>query len=230
MADLCFICNESLSQGDPVNVVRGLKTLRVASIERNDGYINFLNSSTSVNVHTECRKVHISKNSIAASKRRIENSEPLSSPSYDLIASEAKYHTLCYTNFLNPLPSTEKKSRQDNQVSEAIAEIFNYIENHDDSQFTLKELVDVLTGRYGSKRLIDVLYRLRFAASYGKIVQYEISAVYHPQFRILSSESGTLVQYVGDNANINVHSLDGNNALHVMGMIKIVTPKDAVPL
>ncbi|GFY76852.1 hypothetical protein TNIN_100011 [Trichonephila inaurata madagascariensis] len=57
---------------------------------------------------------------------------------YDLIASEA--------NFLNRLPSTEKKPRQDNQVSEAMAEIFNYIENHDDSQFTLKELRDVLTG------------------------------------------------------------------------------------
>ncbi|GFY37374.1 SWIM-type domain-containing protein [Trichonephila inaurata madagascariensis] len=80
MADLCFIYNESLSQGDPVNVVRGLKTLRPASIERNDGYINFLNSSTSVNVHTECRKVYISKNYIAASKRCIENSEPLSPP------------------------------------------------------------------------------------------------------------------------------------------------------
>ncbi|GFW68434.1 uncharacterized protein TNCV_3299761 [Trichonephila clavipes] len=82
MADLCFICNELLSQGNPVNVVRGLKTLIAASIERNDGYINFfLNSSTYVNVHTECRKVYISKNSIAVLKRRIENSKPLSSPS-----------------------------------------------------------------------------------------------------------------------------------------------------
>ncbi|GFY47959.1 hypothetical protein TNIN_110371 [Trichonephila inaurata madagascariensis] len=36
----------------------------------------------------------------------------------------------------------------------------------------------------------------------------------------------TLVRYVGDNADINVHTLDGNNTLHVMGMIKIFTPKD----
>ncbi|GFY41199.1 hypothetical protein TNIN_52701 [Trichonephila inaurata madagascariensis] len=106
MTDLCFICNESLSQGDPVNVVRGLKTLKTASMERNDGHIDFLNSSIPENVHTECRK----------------------------------------TNFLNRLPCTEKKPRQDNQVSEAMAEIFNHIENHDDSQFTLKELRDVLTG------------------------------------------------------------------------------------
>ncbi|GFY79315.1 hypothetical protein TNIN_484491 [Trichonephila inaurata madagascariensis] len=65
---------------------------------------------------------------------------------YDLIASEAKYNTLCCTNFLNPLPFTEKKPRQYNQVSEAMAEFYNYIENLDNSQFTLKELRDVLTG------------------------------------------------------------------------------------
>ncbi|GFY60574.1 hypothetical protein TNIN_231221 [Trichonephila inaurata madagascariensis] len=100
MADLCFICDESLSQGDPANVVRGLKTLKAASIERNDGHIDFLNSSTPEN-----------------------------------------------TNSLNRLPSTEKKPYQDNKVSEAMADIFNYIENHDDSQFTLKEFRDVLMGK-----------------------------------------------------------------------------------
>ncbi|GFY49085.1 uncharacterized protein TNIN_462621 [Trichonephila inaurata madagascariensis] len=67
---------------------------------------------------------------------------------------------------------------------------------------------------------------LVFAASYGKTVQYEISIAYHPQPRILSSESGARLRYVGDNADINIHTLDGNNTLHVMGMIKIVTPKD----
>ncbi|GFY19538.1 hypothetical protein TNCV_4647101 [Trichonephila clavipes] len=66
---------------------------------------------------------------------------------YDLVASEAKY-TLYYVNFLNQLPSTEKKHHQDNQVSEAMAEYFNCIENHDNSLFTLKELSDVLTGHY----------------------------------------------------------------------------------
>ncbi|GFY79589.1 uncharacterized protein TNIN_236621 [Trichonephila inaurata madagascariensis] len=124
------------------------------------------------------------------------------------------------------LPSTEKKPCQDNQVSEAMAEIFNYIENRNDSQFTLKELRDVLTGIYRSERQIDVLHSLEFSASYGKTVQYEISTAYHPQPRILSSESGALVRYGGDNADVNVHTLDGNNTLHVTGMIKIVTPKD----
>ncbi|GFW78387.1 hypothetical protein TNCV_1379331 [Trichonephila clavipes] len=121
---------------------------------------------------------------------------------------KTKYHTLYYANFLNRLLSTEKKHRQDNQVSEAMAESFNYIENNDDSQFTLKEFRDVLTGRYGSERLIDVLYSLGFVASYGDTVQFKISTAYYPQPRILSSESGALVQYVGDNAYINVQTLD----------------------
>ncbi|GFU61962.1 hypothetical protein TNCV_4022471 [Trichonephila clavipes] len=59
--------------------------------------------------------------------------------------------------------------------------------------------------------------RLGFAASYGKTVQYEISTAYHPQLRILSSESGTLVRYVGDNADINVYTLDDNNTLMLWG-------------
>lgn len=35
MADLCFICNKLLSEGDSVTFVRGIKTLKEAIIERN---------------------------------------------------------------------------------------------------------------------------------------------------------------------------------------------------
>ncbi|GFY52347.1 hypothetical protein TNIN_286771 [Trichonephila inaurata madagascariensis] len=56
----------------------------------------------------------------------------------------------------------------------------------------------------------------------------DVNQVYHPQPCILSSESGALEEYVGDNADINDHTLDSNNTLHIMGMIMNVTPKDAV--
>lgn len=62
-----------------------------------------------------------------------------------MIAAEAKYHTICYTNFLTRVPSADKKPRQDDQVTQAMKEIFYYIENNEDSQFTLKELKDVPT-------------------------------------------------------------------------------------
>ncbi|GFX35008.1 hypothetical protein TNCV_2329481 [Trichonephila clavipes] len=50
----------------------------------------------------------------------------------------------------------------------------------------------------------------------------------HYEIRIISSESGTRVHCIRDNVDINGHTLVGNNALHVIGMIKTVIPKDAV--
>ena len=82
--------------------------------------------------------------------------------------------------------------------------------------------------RYGSKRLIDVLANFGFSASYKETVLYEVSTVYHSPPSILPPESGTLIQYAADNADINVSTLDGHNTLHVMGVIKIITPKNAV--
>ena len=41
---------------------------------------------------------------------------------------------------------------------------------------------------------------------------------------------GTFTQWVADNVDHNVASLDGNSSLHGMGIIAISTPKDNVPL
>lgn len=59
---------------------------------------------------------------------------------------------------------------------------------------------------------------------------YEAAAVFHRPPHVLSPESGTLIQYVADNADINVNTLDGNNTLHIMGLIQIVTPKQSILL
>lgn len=56
---------------------------------------------------------------------------------------------------------------------------------------------------------------------------YEAAAVFHQPPHILPPETGTCIQYVADNADINVHTLDGHNTLHVMGIIQIVTPKNS---
>lgn len=57
---------------------------------------------------------------------------------------------------------------------------------------------------------------------------YKAAAVFHSPPHVLRPESGTLIQYGADNADINVNTLDGNNTLYVMGIIQIVTPKDSV--
>lgn len=59
-----------LSDGDVVEVRRGLQTLKNASIARGDGNIEYLNTVTFVNVHSNCRKNYTNNLSITAFKRR----------------------------------------------------------------------------------------------------------------------------------------------------------------
>lgn len=81
---------------------------------------------------------------------------------YDLIAVKAKYHAVCFTNFSNKSSSPLQEPRQDNQVSEAMLEICYYIENNNDSQFTLKELKDVLTGYVPDDKTIITLLQQKY--------------------------------------------------------------------
>lgn len=75
-----------------------------------------------------------------------------------MITADAKYHAACFTNFSNKSSSSSplEKPRQDNQVTEAMLQIFNYIGNNNDSQFTLKELKDILTNVPDDKTIINV--------------------------------------------------------------------------
>ncbi|CAI6350088.1 unnamed protein product [Macrosiphum euphorbiae] len=82
MAGNCFICENSLSVGETVNVERGLQTLKNASNERDDGHLEFLNNVTSVTVHVECRK---DKKKIASFK----------SIEYIEMPYQNKYYELC---------------------------------------------------------------------------------------------------------------------------------------
>lgn len=80
--------------------------------------------------------------------------------------------------------------------------------------------------KYGSKGILDILSSLGFYASYTETVNYEAAIACNPQPDISWSDTEMFVQYVGDNADINMHTIDGRDTLHVMGMIKIVTPKE----
>lgn len=82
--------------------------------------------------------------------------------------------------------------------------------------------------RFGSRRLIDILSSFGLCASYYQVSAYEAAVVHHPQPHILPPESGTFIQFAADNADVNVYTIDGHNTLHIMGMIKIVTPKSSV--
>jgi len=82
--------------------------------------------------------------------------------------------------------------------------------------------------KFGSKRILDILSSLDISASYNDTVMYEVAAVYHPQPYILPPETGTFLQFAADNADINVYTIDGHNTVHIMGIIKIITPASSI--
>lgn len=78
--------------------------------------------------------------------------------------------------------------------------------------------------KYGSKALVDILCNLGVSVPYKEVLKYERSVTSEESTRI---EDG-YVQFVFDNADYNVHTLDGHNTFHVMGGIACITPKTAL--
>gem|GEM_PF-5842765 len=62
---------------------------------------------------------------------------------HDLVAAEAKYHAVCYTLFMKRSTEGKVGRPEDTTIILAMEDIFSYIENHDDCQFTLTELKGV---------------------------------------------------------------------------------------
>lgn len=248
MSQFCFICSKRLSESDSVTVERGLKTLIDASIERGDGFSEYLKDQTSMTIHVQCRKNYTRKSTIAAVKRQHEEEQAgtskISPPrtrarttkpvfcfkqrclfcgnelneefenkkalkyrrqicnvstlsfketilniaqtrsdnvakaiitriqfEHDLIAAEGKYHKDCYNSFLRPTTGGNVGRPQDETTNLAMEEIFAYIENSDDCQFTLNELKDICKNSVDNRTI-----KLRLKLKYGdKIIITEKS-------------------------------------------------------
>ena len=85
---------------------------------------------------------------------------------------------------------------------------------------------------FRSKWLINELSHLGFSISYDEVVRYKQSVIQSETLEHLLSEyiPGTITQWVPDNVDHNVVSLDGEGKFHGMGIIAVSSPKDAVPL
>ena len=85
---------------------------------------------------------------------------------------------------------------------------------------------------FGSKWLINELSHLGFSISYDEVVKYKQSVIQSETLENLLSEyiPGTFTQWVADNVDHNIVSLDGQGSFHGMGIIAVSSPKDAVPL
>lgn len=80
--------------------------------------------------------------------------------------------------------------------------------------------------KLSGKTLIDMLSNISFCASYKDTVLYEAS--------ILASNpvefpNEAFTQFVFDNADFNVNTIDGNNTFHCMGGIQCITPRCIMP-
>ena len=77
---------------------------------------------------------------------------------------------------------------------------------------------------YASRFLIDTLHKHGFCCSYNEVHQFEQNAVLSYGTDI-PNYSSQFVQYVADNVDHNIKTLDGNDTFHGMGMIAVITPK-----
>ena len=77
---------------------------------------------------------------------------------------------------------------------------------------------------FGSKFVIDSLNSHGFCSSYSEVQRFEMSAAMSQGTDIPGLATGRFVQFVADNADHNVATLDGHNTFHGMGIIAAVTP------
>lgn len=77
---------------------------------------------------------------------------------------------------------------------------------------------------FGSRFLLDTLNSLGFASSYTKVQKFELNAAASHNKSELFIGNNNLVQFVADNVDHNLRTLDGHGTFHGMGMIAAVTP------
>ncbi|CAG2240639.1 unnamed protein product [Mytilus edulis] len=77
---------------------------------------------------------------------------------------------------------------------------------------------------FGSRFLIDSLYNMGFSSSYSEVQRYEMNAAMSQGTDIPEvTEEGNL-QYIADNVDHNLRTIDGHGTFHGMGIIASVTP------
>ena len=77
---------------------------------------------------------------------------------------------------------------------------------------------------FGSKFLIETLNSLGFCSSYHEVQRFEQSAAVSQGIEIKKSNE-QFVQFIADNVDHNIGTIDGLNTFHGMGIIAAITPK-----
>lgn len=78
--------------------------------------------------------------------------------------------------------------------------------------------------KFGSKLLLNLLATLGFSASYDEASRLEGSYVMQAKEVVVDGSVNPFNQFIFDNADFNVNTLDGHSTFHAMGGIMAVTP------
>ena len=77
---------------------------------------------------------------------------------------------------------------------------------------------------FASKFLIESLHKHGFCCSYSEVMKFSMNAAVSQGIDIPGFTSGHFMQYVADNVDHNIRTIDGMNTFHGMGMITTATP------
>jgi len=78
--------------------------------------------------------------------------------------------------------------------------------------------------KFGSHHLIETLNKLGFCSSYSEVVKYEMNSAKALNNTVPAYSPDRFMQFVSDNVDHNVRTLDGLNTYHGMETIACVTP------
>lgn len=78
---------------------------------------------------------------------------------------------------------------------------------------------------FASRSLIDSLCQHGFCSPYHDVQRFERNAAATLSTDIPQFESGDYIQYMADNVDHNLRTIDGLNIFHGMGMIGTITPE-----
>ena len=79
---------------------------------------------------------------------------------------------------------------------------------------------------FGSKWLVNELFKLGFPISYSEVNRFKKSVVANQPMgnSVINSYPKVFTQFAGDNVDHNIKTLDGSGTFHGMGVIAISTP------
>ncbi|PIK44742.1 hypothetical protein BSL78_18414 [Apostichopus japonicus] len=210
--DECKICKKAFLGAEAIVTLRkkGCEGIARASLSRGDD----IHTEPGQQVHKECRKVYCNENEIAASKRKSAIDTGTSAGEQRILRSARspfvyKEHCLFCGG---PDTFNHRRPKEGHKLVRVQTDQF-----HSEITTLCDERRCMVT--------CDTLSKLGFCSSYSEVAKFGRNAAITDGTDIPNLTAGHFVQYVADNVDHNVRTIDGMGTFHGMGMIAAITPQ-----